>query len=346
MSDLPRQLETFLRALRADLVEQRLLPIVALLVVAAIGVPVAFSVTASKAPAVQAAAPVVPAGPGAALAAAPPAHPAATHQLGPLHDPFLVHGRPAQPPASPSSSPITAKTGPTGPSGVGSSPAKPSTGTTGAGGSTGTSPGSSLKPPLNPVAARELKTYSVDYSFGQGTNLTVLNNALRLDAVPSNTAPVAQFLGVTKDTRKAAFLIWGPATASGDGICVNGQAPCQVIELKPGQTEFIDVLVPTAGIVQFELDMLAINTGHAATSAEALKAHGRQSTDGVKVLSKSNASALAKFEYSTVYGTLLPRTAQTGSTPPASDTRASATSEQRPSGALGSHRVRHAHGRR
>jgi hypothetical protein len=188
----------------------------------------------------------------------------------------------------------------------------------------------------------------------------VLNNALRLDALPSNSAPVAQYLGVTKDTRKAAFLIWGPATASGDGICVNGQTPCQVVELKPGQTEFIDVVVPGAGLVQFELDMLAINTSKAATRAEALKAHMRQSADGVKVLTTSNASALAKFEYSTVYGTLRARvtpgsaTARANSVAPransvapqASGTRVNANSDEHPSARLGSHHVRPAHGLR
>jgi hypothetical protein len=357
VSDLPDQLKGFLVALRADLVEKRLLPIIALLVVAVVAIPVAFTATASKAPAVSTPpTPVTPSGPGAALAAAPPRQQASTRPLGHLRDPFLVHGRPPTSIGT-STSPITARppTGATGPSGITIPPRAPSSGTTGPGGATGTKPGNSLKPPLNPISKLELAVYSVDYSFGQGANMKIISNGLRLDAMPANTAPVVQYLGVTKDAASAAFLVWGPATASGDGICIDGQTPCQVVELKPGDTEFIDVLVPGAGLVQFEVDMLAIHSKQAATQAEALKAHLLQSADGVKALSLSNATALAKLEYSTVYGTLLPRPTQTSGTQQAGSTRAQANttrahadSTSHPARALGSHRVHHHahHGRR
>jgi hypothetical protein len=118
--------------------------------------------------------------------------------------------------------------------------------------------------------------------------------------------------------------------------------------MKPGETEFIDVLVPGAGIVQFELDMLAIHSKQATTRAEALKAHLQQSADGVKALAQSNAAALAKFEYSTVYGTLLPHVTQTSGTQPKAASTRQANSSAHPSSALGSHRVHHRahHGRR
>jgi hypothetical protein len=355
LNDLGTRLREFVQALRTDLMEMKLLPVVVVLAAAVIGIPIAFAVTNKSAPAAppQTALPVA-SGPGAALAATQPAaqHPA-RGSLGHLHDPFAGHS--ATSTATAPASPIGARSpssGATGPAGVSSPPASPAHGTTGPGGATGpagTSPGSSLKPPLSSVSKRELRVYSVDYNFGQGASLKLISNALRLDAMPANTAPVVQYLGVTKDTAKAAFLIWGPSSASGDGVCIDGQTPCQVVEMKPGETEFIDVLVPGAGIVQFELDMLAIHSKQAATRAEALKAHLLQSAEGVKVLSQSNASALAKFEYSTVYGTLLPHVAQTtGAQQKAGSTRAQANSSAHPSSALGSHRVHHHahHGRR
>lgn len=345
LSKLGEDLKGFLRALRADLVDKRLLPVVAVLVAAAIGVPVAFSLTATKAPPVASTpAPIGATGPGAALTAAKPPQQPSAPPAGHLHDPFASSGGSKKAPtvAAPGS-PITARTGATGPTGAGGTPNPTPTKTPGA---TGGSPGTPLKPQLTAVATRELRVYSVDYSFGQGASIKDYSSALRLDAVPSNAAPVAQFLGVTKDGRKGAFLIWGPATASGDGACIDGQTPCQVVELQPGQTEFIDVTVPNAGIVQFELDLNSITTRQAATRAEALKAHMRQSTDGVKILSQSNAQALAKFEYSTVYGTLLPRTNSAGSASrrsPASQTSGAsgnASSQARPARGLGSHAVR------
>jgi hypothetical protein len=334
------QLEGYLRALQTDLVERRLAPVVVILVLAAIGVPVAFTVTSSKAPNVPAAPAVAQAsGPGAALTAAPPPQQASGGSLGKLHDPFAGGGSSAPAGTTGATGPITARTtagGASGPAGA----AKPiaSTPTAGTHGSTG-------KPSkqVSALEARALRTYHVSYSFGNGTDIKTYSDAVRLDAVPSNSAPVAQWLGVTKDTRKAAFLLWSAASASGDGVCVAGQTTCQLIELQPGQTEFIDVLVPGAGVVQFELDLLSIDRTRAATAADALKAHMRQSSDGVKLLTMSTASALAQFEYSTVFGTLLPRASTSGATSKSVGTNTRANSSARPSARLGSHHVHHAH---
>jgi hypothetical protein len=334
VSALGDQLKDLLRALRADLVDKHLLPVVLLLAAAAVAIPVAVTVTGSSASAPAPAAPVVASGPGAALAAAPPAHTTTNQQpLGPMHDPFAA---PAKAAAS------TTGTGPTGPTGPGGrtgtavtvpTAAKSPTGPTGPMGPTQTPVSSPLKTQQTAAAARALEVWSASYSFGQGVNTKLYSNALRLDAVPSNSSPIIQYLGVTTDGKQAAFLVWGPATASGDGHCIDGQTPCQIVELRPGESEFVDAVVPGVGSVQFELGVLSITSKTAATQTEALKAHMAQSADGVKALSQSNATALAKLEYSTVYGVLVPRTTKAAGAH-------SRRRRGRPSSGLGAHPVR------
>jgi hypothetical protein len=331
---LGTQFKDLLRALRADLVDKHLWPVVIVLAAAAIAIPIVVTVTGSGASAPAPAAPVVASGPGAAIAAAPPTQTTTNQPLGPMHDPFATHVAAAAPTAATrTTTAVTTPAGAKSPTSATTTPAPTQT-------KTAPAPTQPLKTNQSPAMARALEIWSASYSFGQGVNTKLYNNALRLDALPSNSSPIIQYLGVTKDDTHAAFLIWGPATASGDGHCIDGQTPCQIVELAPGESEFVDVVVPGVGNVQFELGMLSITSRKAATQAEALKAHMAQSADGVKALSQSNATALATLLYSTVDGVLVPR-------PTKAAGAHSRRRHGRPSSGLGAHPVRgKRHGRR
>lgn len=294
MGNLGAQLRDFLIAVRTDLVEKRLLLPVIVLAVAAVAVPIAFAVTK---PAAQPIAPAPPAGPGAAIAAKPTPPEKTNSALGPLHNPF---------PKPVASAVVAGTTGPTGP--VTARTPTTSQGTTGPS-STKTTPTPvrtpTPTPKPRPTPAQDLEVWSVDYSFGQGVNAKTYHNALRLQPLPSASSPVIQYLGITKAHHRAAFLIWGSATATGDGVCLNGQTPCQVVELRPGSTEFLDVAVPGSGTVQFELDVLAVRSHKAASLDAATKAHLLQSAPGVKLIKTSTATALAKLKYSVRLGLLV-----------------------------------------
>ena len=54
------------------------------------------------------------------------------------------------------------------------------------------------------------------------------------------------YMGLTRDGKKARFLVDATINAEGDGDCKPHPSNCEVIELAPGETEFLDVLNPEA----------------------------------------------------------------------------------------------------
>jgi hypothetical protein len=304
-------LPEFFRAIRADLVEKHLWPLAVLLVAAVVAIPVGVKMTSKNTnSATPAPAPAPAPAPGVGVGAPGPAVAATPHQghLGALHDPFGGSGaaKPSTPGASTPASGTAVRVTPA------ASSQGTTTGKTGAG--TG---GQAAKPapvqpvhnsPQNhaiPVKAKSLRVYHVSFHFGQGTNVAAYSDVVRLTALPSVTTPVAQFLGAMQSGSKAAFLLWNPVSASGDGVCRRGKTACDILELKPGGSEFVDVALPGSGTVQFELDLDSINVTHAKGAVQARNAHARQSTPGISLLLKSTATALSQLKYSTILGTLV-----------------------------------------
>ena len=54
-------------------------------------------------------------------------------------------------------------------------------------------------------------------------------------------------MGLTKDGKKAKFLVDAAIEVDGDGDCKPHPATCEVIELAVGETEFLDVVDPESG---------------------------------------------------------------------------------------------------
>jgi hypothetical protein len=69
------------------------------------------------------------------------------------------------------------------------------------------------------------------------------------------------YLGLTKDGKKAKFLIDDSLRPTGDGVCKPHPSTCEVIELRKGDTEFFDTVDPKTNEIAstFELDLVAIN---------------------------------------------------------------------------------------
>lgn len=305
LEKLQASLREFVRAVRADLVEKRLWPVAALLIAAVVAIPVVATMNSSGSGSTPA--PSAPA-PGVGVAAGGPAATSTQHtgHLGPLHDPFAGKTGSGSPSAGTSAAaPNTAVR------------VTPNTSAT-TGGSTNAAPGGgqTVKPaPATPVptsprpttnlAAKSLRVYHVSFHFGQGTDVRAFRDVTRLEALPSVTTPVVQLLGVMQSGAKAAFLVWNASSASGDGVCRSGKTPCDIVELKPGSSEFVDVVVPGSGTVQFELDLDSIKVTHATTELNALDSHAKQSQAGASLILKSKATALSELKYSTVLGTIV-----------------------------------------
>jgi hypothetical protein len=81
--------------------------------------------------------------------------------------------------------------------------------------------------------------------FGDANNDTLDRFAIpKLGPVPDDEFPLLVYMGLTKDGKRAKFLVDAALEVDGDGTCKPHPASCEVIELAVGETEFLDVINP------------------------------------------------------------------------------------------------------
>jgi hypothetical protein len=81
--------------------------------------------------------------------------------------------------------------------------------------------------------------------FGDATNTQLTRFAIpKFGPVPDDEFPLLVYMGLTKDGKKAKFLIDAALEVDGDGTCKPHPSNCEVIELAVGETEFLDVINP------------------------------------------------------------------------------------------------------
>jgi hypothetical protein len=83
------------------------------------------------------------------------------------------------------------------------------------------------------------------------------------EALPSADDPVAIYVGVSKDGKRALFMLAETATTEGDGTCTPSPEICAVLELGVGETETIDVKDPATGEItaSYHLGVVKIHKG-------------------------------------------------------------------------------------
>jgi hypothetical protein len=81
-----------------------------------------------------------------------------------------------------------------------------------------------------------------DTSSDQSTRLVLS----KFEALPDDEFPFLIYMGLTKNGKKAKFLVDASVEVDGDGVCKPHPASCETIELAVGETEFLDVLDPEA----------------------------------------------------------------------------------------------------
>jgi hypothetical protein len=151
-------------------------------------------------------------------------------------------------------------------------------------------------------------TYRVKLKFGEAGAEKTYDNVARLTPLPSSDNPFFVYLGLKDDQKTAIFLVDADAVPSGDGTCQPSEAECEQVELKAGETEFFDLQSGTAGLIQYQLDMVSIEKAKAATTAKAAQAHARESRAGREYLRQvvaDNPAALAAWDYSSKLGLLV-----------------------------------------
>jgi hypothetical protein len=91
------------------------------------------------------------------------------------------------------------------------------------------------------------KTYyeagTIIVRFGEASESAKLTEfpISKMAAVPSEELPLLVYMGLTKDGKKAKFLVDASVEVDGDGDCKPHRSNCEVIELAVGETEFLDV---------------------------------------------------------------------------------------------------------
>lgn len=281
------------------LVQRRLWPVALLLLAAAVAVPVLLAAEPEPAPVLPNAA-VAPEADGGVTAQPIVAVASATDReagrdvVGSSKDPFrpAIPARKAPKPKTSSSS--------TGGSGL-AKPAGGSGGSSGGGMSTPSTPSTpSYTPPTytppstTPSAPKTYEVATIAVRFGSSTSTRNVRNLPRLKALPSVAEPVLIYLGLRDDNRTAVFMVEAGALARGDGRCVPSPSDCQTIEIKPGETEFIDIKRGGSSI-QYQLDYIKVRRKK-ATASQARRAYSSEAAGGRDLL-RSRLSRVGRWRY-------------------------------------------------
>lgn len=272
-----------------ELVERRLWPVALLLVAALVAVPVLLAkspppTTDEPAPAALAAAASVAAHSGgeAVVSVAQGDEPDAPLR-GHAKNPFRQQHVPAEPGATASATTATTVTATD--SGSGNSGAS--------GGGTGDSgSGGDAQPTPQPEPQQTFTYASVDVRFGHaGKHLRAIRDVPRLTPLPSAANPIVVFLGTRRDRRTAVFLVSTDVHVQGLGQCVPSRSTCEAIELREGETAFLDFTAANGSVDQYELDLVSVTLHETTSEAVAQRAYARTSRVGRLLLGGSGHSS-------------------------------------------------------
>lgn len=125
------------------------------------------------------------------------------------------------------------------------------------GGSTGGSKGSGGTTKKTTKGSGE-SGYDVSLRFGTETEMKTFKAVPRLTPLPAADNPSFVYLGVLSGGKTAVFMIAVDVTAVGDGTCRPSLTECETLELKAGETMFLDVPGEDGKVIQYQLDVTAI----------------------------------------------------------------------------------------
>jgi hypothetical protein len=318
-------MSNFLNTIKADLLDRRMLPLVALVALAFVGALAYVVVGGGSSPSTPAAA--VPstrviAASGVAISSATPEKAVAEmtggasqqHQ-GTARNPFTPLPEPkakAAATATTTASSSTSAAGSAPGSGSSSAGAPPSTGSSpGSGGATPAP--STPATPSKPAAPSKPKTvYHVAVLFGAlpaGTtpstaSLTPFENLKLLTPLPTAKQPLIIFRGVTAGGKSATFTLVSEAILHGPAACLPSTTQCEAIDLRESQSEQLEYLSPTGVAELYELRIVSIVSSK-ASSAAIKSIYRGESKAGRELLGHAGLEAIPDLRYSSQPGVLV-----------------------------------------
>jgi hypothetical protein len=301
----------FLNSVKADLLDRRLLPIVALVFVglaAAIAYVVIGGGSTSGSTPAPSAAVVAPAPAGLATSqsssttsqavAETTNGTAANQHKGNARNPFTA--LPGVKAASTTSASTTSASAT--PSSSSTAASKPSS---------ASSTPSTPKAPSTPSKPKHHAVYDVSVLFGllpPGTTAATVQlfpyTDLKLQAPLPEKPVLLIYRGVPAGGKSATFTVYGEVILHGAATCLPSASQCQAIDLKPGQSEQIESLSATGEPQTYELRVVSITPASASTAKVRNSLVGEDKA-GRKLLREAGLTALPYLRYSTKMGVLV-----------------------------------------
>jgi hypothetical protein len=299
----------FLNSLKADLLDRRLLPILAL-VAAALVAAVAYVVLGGGSTGATPIPAATPAHTSTGIAVSPaPASPAqavaettsgsSAQSRGRSHNPF--NPLPGDVKKAAASTKSTSSTSSTTTSSKSRSSLK--------GEAKAETKPSSPSQPSTP--SKPTTVYHVSALFGvvpvpvppTGVQLTPYESLRLLTTLPSAMQPLIVFRGITSGGKSALFTLVGEAILHGSATCLPSATQCQAIELKPGQAEQLEYLPLSGAMVTYELRIVSIKSSR-ASSATVSRIVRSESNAGRELLRRAGLVAIPGLRYSSAVGVL------------------------------------------
>jgi hypothetical protein len=193
-----------------------------------------------------------------------------------------------------------------------SSSSTPSASTKSESGSSSKKTASAPSAPAEPSTPRKPATvYRAAVLFGgvpagavpKTAPLTAYENLKLLTPLPSSKLALLVFRGVTTDGKRATFTLVEPTILHGEARCLPSESQCQAITIKPGQYEQLEYLSPLGQLTTYELRLVSIDAAKASAAA-LKKAHASQSKAGLELLRAAGLMALPGLRYSPSSGAL------------------------------------------
>jgi hypothetical protein len=303
----------FLGSLKADLLDRRILPLVAVVLVALVAaiayVALGGGSGTAKPPAASVSA--TTGSTGLAVSQATPETAVAevtsggsTQHHGSARNPFTPLPEAKAKTANVSSStgsassPTTSSSSSSSTSSTGSSTTSPTT----------TTPTTTPTTPTKPATPAKPKTvYHVAVLFGVpaiGTTLTPYENLKLMTPLPSAAQALIIFRGVTAGGKTATFTLVGEAILHGSGACLPSASQCEAIDLHAGQSEQLEYLSTSGQATSYELKIVSITSEKASSAAFKDALHG-VSKAGRELLSHAGLQAIPYLHLSATAGVLV-----------------------------------------
>jgi hypothetical protein len=162
--------------------------------------------------------------------------------------------------------------------------------------------------PVKPAPTGLTATQSYHVSLALTTSnggVNTIDPLERLSILPSKQQPMLVEIGVLQGGHSVLFVVEPGTVVSGAGTCTPGPIDCEVVSLKPGQTEGISKQTATGSTPVALFSVNSISADNHPSVAAANAARQDASSVGRELLNKSPLSAISLFQYDPSVGAVV-----------------------------------------